>query len=93
MISNEHEAYTHLVIKNQEIEQSVKNIQTQMDFFLMNIKKDTFHNYKRDCDHALKELDYLAKASQSLATHAKLLENLAQETYNILETRIKEQEK
>ncbi|PAE21985.1 hypothetical protein CHH80_03565 [Bacillus sp. 7504-2] len=72
---SEYEAYTYLLLKIEEIEKQLKNMNMQMDYLRMNIRKNNFNN--EDKTGALQELGYLISGSQKLSVRAKEMEELA----------------
>lgn len=81
-----HEAYTHLLIANQEIEKKVKDMDRHISFFLMNIEKDNF-NIKGNPHirkNAVQEFEYLVNSSDRLAKDVEHVKNLGTTLLNQL---------
>jgi len=82
---SEYEAYTFLLLKIEEIEKQFKNMNMQMDYLRMNIRKNNFNN--EDKNGALQELGYLISGSQKLSVRAKEMEELATNLFDDLAER------
>lgn len=78
---SEHEAYTFMLIKREEIQEKLNNTSIQMDYLLMNIRKGNFNDVNTK-KHAMTELDYLISASKELADKAEDLNILAVNLFN-----------
>ncbi|MDH6674356.1 hypothetical protein M2277_005048 [Paenibacillus sp. LBL] len=76
IIQTEYDGYTHILLKQIEMKNSMEHLQIQMDFLLMNIRKGNF-NSQAEADHAIVELCYLINAAENVSAQASELKGLA----------------
>lgn len=85
---SEYEAYTHILIKRNELTKQLNNMNMQMDNLLMNIEKGNFKDL--DKKGAMQELNYLISSSAKVSDRAKELsimaENLFKDLYKTKES-------
>lgn len=80
---SEYEAYTHILIKRNELTKQLNNMNMQMDYLLMNIEKGDF----KDLDNkkgAMQELSYLITSSAKVSDRAKELSVMAEKLFKDL---------
>lgn len=80
---SEHEAYTYMLIKRDELKKQLDNTDMQMAFLLMNNRKGNF----KDLDSkkgAMQELNYLINSSGKVSDMAAELSGMALNLFNDL---------
>ena len=81
--NSEHEAYTYMLIKRDELKKQLDNTNMQMDFLLMNIRKGNFKDPESK-KGAMQELNYLISSSAKVSNMAKELSTMATDLFDDL---------